>query len=366
MHEKIKYLILMLAILFQSCQEVYVHDSLDTGKRIPVVEGLISNNPGPHKIRLYYARPYDQANYDPISGASVYVTDETGAFYRFDETYKGLYVCPLNRLIGNPGSSYTLHIELSDEMIFLSEEQVMPDILNIERIYQKTETMEYQMRTYNNDIVTKQKVGNSIYIVIDDDIPEKRYFRITSKYSVHVYGLSTSTNIKWIETAPGDSSEFMIVADTLFDCIFVYHNNDIPVPGIIDPGAGQSESERTRLSNFIPFDFNVSGDFDTILERSVTTHLYSITRDVFDYYNSVAEQLNAPSRLFDPVPTQLKGNMYCSTDPDQEILGLFEVSSYTMDQEAWLDPGFFCIDTILIDTFLIDTTIFDNFRTIKK
>lgn len=366
MHEKFKYNIFIVVVVLYACQEIYVHDSLDTSENIPVIEGLIRNDQGPHTIRLYYARPFDEANYDPISGALVYVTDEAGTSYFFEETFTGTYVCPSERLIGSPGSRYTLHAEFSDGTIIQSEEQLMPDILNFERIYEKTETREFQIRTIDNDFITKTKVGTATYIVIDNDIPEKRYFRITSKYSVRVYSLSTNIKYKWIETEPGDSAEFMIVSDTLFDCIFIYNNNAIPVPGIIDPGAEQSENERTRISSFIPFDFAVTGDYDTTLERGVTTHLYSITREVYDYYNSVAEQLNAPSRLFDPIPTQLKGNLYCLSDPDQEILGLFEVSSYSMRQDAWLDQGYWCIDTILVDTFLIDTTFLDIFRTIKK
>lgn len=361
-----KYLIFVLVILLQSCQEIYIHDSLDTSMNIPVIEGLIGNDPGPHTIRLYYARPFDESDYDPITGALIYVTDEAGTSYIFDEKFDGTYICPSDRLIGNPGSTYTLHAELSDGTIILSEEQLMPDTLNFEKIYQKTETKEFQVRTSDNDLITKMKVGTATYVVIDGNVPEKRYFRITSKYSVRVYSRSIAYNYKWIEIEPGDSAECMIVSDTLFDCIYIYKNNAIPVPGIIDPKADQSENERTRISSFIPFDFTVTGDYDTILERGVTTHLYSITREVYDYYNSVAEQLNAPSRLFDPIPTQLKGNLYCLTDPEREVLGLFETSSYSLRQDAWLDQGFWCIDTIIVDTFLLDTITLDTFRTIKK
>ena len=353
-------------MVLQSCQEIYVHDSLDTDKKIPVIEGMVRNDHGPHTIRLYYARPYDEPDYEPIKGAHLFVTDEGGISYIFEETFSGTYVCPANRLIGRPGSRYTLHIEFSDGTIIQSEEQIMSDTLSFEKMYQKTETREFLIRTYDNDFIPKSKVGTSTYVVIDDNIPEKRYYRITSKYSVRVYSLSSSFKTTWIETGPGDSAEFGIASDTLYDCIYVYNNNAVPIPGIIDPGAEQSESARTRLSSFIPFDFTVTGDYDTTLERGVTTHLYSISREVYDYYNSVAEQLNAPSRLFDPIPTQLNGNLNCLNDPELEVLGLFEVSSYTVDQKAWLDQGYWCIDTILVDTFLLDTTFMGTFRTKKK
>ena len=40
-----------------------------------VVEGLITNSPGPQTIHLSSAIPFDSSGYVPESGAMVYVTD---------------------------------------------------------------------------------------------------------------------------------------------------------------------------------------------------------------------------------------------------------------------------------------------------
>jgi hypothetical protein len=343
---------LLLFLALQACQEVYVHDSLDSDKKIPVVEGLINNSLGPHAVHIYYARPYTEKVNQPISKANVFVTDDAGSSYTFEEAKAGTYLCPYEILEGKPGHFYTLHAELPDGTIIESDQQMMPDTIDIEDTYQKSEFQEYVNRTYDNDIIVKRRFGTSTYVLLGDNFPDKRFYRIVSKYSAHLYYSSINLSY-YYDVIDGDSVEFEVITDSIFDCVYTYSNNSITIPGIIDPAAEQSESARTRLSYFWPSDIQIADPKYQILEDGVTTQVYSISREVYDYYVSVADQLNAPSHLFDPVPTQLQGNLHCMSNPDQEILGLFEVSAYSLRQAAWLYEDHDCIDIVIADTFRI-------------
>lgn len=58
------------------------------------------------------------------------------------------------------------------------------------------------------------------------------------------------------------------------------------------------------------------------------------------------EQLNAKSRLYDQLPTQLTGNMHCLNDSSQVVLGFFEVSSYTLSKTKYFPYKMGCNDSI--------------------
>ena len=56
---------------------------------------------------------------------------------------------------------------------------------------------------------------------------------------------------------------------------------------------------------------------------------YTINEDTYNFYEEANSQLAASGKLFDPITTQLYGNMECTSDPSRIVLGLFEVSSVT-------------------------------------
>ena len=66
---------------------------------------------------------------------------------------------------------------------------------------------------------------------------------------------------------------------------------------------------------------------NTFVEWIIPATLYSTTKTVHQYYSDVEEQLSAPSRIYDPIPQQIVGNLTCTNDPSKAVLGLFEATS---------------------------------------
>lgn len=56
-------------------------------------------------------------------------------------------------------------------------------------------------------------------------------------------------------------------------------------------------------------------------------HQYAISRESYEFYSELNGQLSAEGKLFDPLYTQVRGNLRCISDPGREILGNFEISS---------------------------------------
>jgi hypothetical protein len=123
---KYAYLLKVFLSIFISCSKIF-EPKTDAGQNAIVVEGLISNLPGPYTVRLSIALPYSVNNgkYPPISGAKVIISDDSGNTFNLPEslTTPGAYVSDSTVFTGQTGISYTLHIETTEGDIFESSPQ---------------------------------------------------------------------------------------------------------------------------------------------------------------------------------------------------------------------------------------------------
>lgn len=87
--------------------------------------------------------------------------------------------------------------------------------------------------------------------------------------------------------------------------------------------------------------------FRDIYYFGFTVKKYKINRDVHQYYKSINDQLGAKNRIFDPISFQVFGNMMCINDPEQPVLGAFEVASVS-------------IRTYSFSNFFLDNTVVYN------
>ena len=74
MNNKLLAILLMFLMLFQACHEELVLESI-SNKKLIVVEGFITNNPGPYKVKISYSSQTDKPEYIPISDCIVTLFD---------------------------------------------------------------------------------------------------------------------------------------------------------------------------------------------------------------------------------------------------------------------------------------------------
>jgi hypothetical protein len=78
-----------------------------------VVEGLITDQPGPNTVKLSKSLPLGtMSSAIPLGGCSVQISDDLGNYYNLYETGYGIYTTDSASFQGVIGRSYTLHIGL--------------------------------------------------------------------------------------------------------------------------------------------------------------------------------------------------------------------------------------------------------------
>ena len=115
------FLIIMLAMVFSRCTEIY-NPVINSNAEALIVEGLITNEAGPFTIKLTKAVPFpfDSVSISrDVTGAKVTVTDKYTSTTTFSDVGRGNYVLPAS-FKSKIGNSYKLHVETTDGNIYES------------------------------------------------------------------------------------------------------------------------------------------------------------------------------------------------------------------------------------------------------
>jgi hypothetical protein len=108
--KKIPYLVLLLCGMY-SCQEVVTINLSSIPAKV-VVDGSITNRPGPYVIRLSTSTNYFNASsFNALSGARVAISDNAGHADTLTETAPGNYIT--HTISGTTGRTYYLYINAS-------------------------------------------------------------------------------------------------------------------------------------------------------------------------------------------------------------------------------------------------------------
>jgi hypothetical protein len=102
------FLLVLILHIFSGCQKV-INVELNNAAAQIVIEGIITNKPGPYIVSISKSGSYfNQPVLPPVSGAEVIITDDTGIIDTLSEAQPGIYFTSVTQ--GIPGRTYTLKV----------------------------------------------------------------------------------------------------------------------------------------------------------------------------------------------------------------------------------------------------------------
>ncbi len=307
--------LLSLALLFfVGCQEEYITD-IDQMDRVLVVDGLLTNTPGPHKVSLTLAGRFQDDYFpSPVLGARVSISDQTGAKVSLYETGNGDYLTPQN-FYGKPGNTYVLEVEIPDGLLagnsYRSAPQTIMPPVNIDSVYGVYgQEVFYKYSNVTGRIFQTKAEGAHVYLKTSPDHEQPANFRFVSVMYVQY---------------------FIPISDVTVDfCWLKMAVNDYLRTEIGRYAHLEGSIERMGFSPFystnIPYlGFPQNPYYEKA--RAFINKLYTLNDDSYAFHKNKSEQLTNEGRFFDPIASQLPGNMRCLNDSNVKVLGLFEASS---------------------------------------
>lgn len=303
---KIGVFILLIGLLYfplNSCIDEYWPDIGTKYEQLLVVDGMISNQPGPYTIQLALSSNVNKPEFKPLSGYEVIIADDLNNEEILSETEKGVYQTSPDGMQGIVGRSYKLIINTPDDNRYESEYELLRKPIEIDKIYQEIEfhtvgSYDHNLSGFQFYIDTKKAENDTNYILwrMEDTYQYNANYR--AKYVFDNFEMNTFT--------PSDS---------LYTCwktrkkkeIITANTEDLIEPVLLKMPLHYVTTETRELS----------------IRYSLLVNQYTLGYTAYDFWNRLTELQNNVSWLYAKQPYQIQGNIKNISNYDEPVLGYF-------------------------------------------
>ncbi|MFN8254520.1 MAG: DUF4249 domain-containing protein [Bacteroidales bacterium] len=313
---------LFILFNFISCQELYDANLDNSRENFLVVEGRITNNPIENKIRLTRAIGFNENEqyygYTAVTNAIVTISDNLGNTINLFETGNGYYSAEF--FSGTAGITYTLKIITSDGEVYESVPEKMEPAADSVKINAELASIEIIDPSILDETRFIKKYGVNIIVDVKSNHQDATFY----KFETRVITEKIHAEFR--------SGRCAICPQVNVHCTYLSKLEDLPTIQKALVSNGTSQVKHLNLGFLEEGIYNPDladeikdppRNYGWILSCKVST----LSEKEFIFYSKLREQLAADNKIFDPLPTQLKSNIKCTSDPTKTVLGYFSVSS---------------------------------------
>jgi hypothetical protein len=345
---------LLLFLVSDGCVDELDVPVLNETPRL-VVDGSISDQQGPHTVKLFLSSSLDRDLDKPVyvSGASVRIKDDLGNTEELTEKAAGIYETA-DDTRGVIGRKYQVLITTADDKQYESDLTTLTPAGEIETI-----DFVFRENAINPDDLINRKDAFSILLDArgTTGAPNLFRWRWTGTYLIKTFPeLRTRAeggpngNIYIPDPLPCSGYIYdggLVRVDTCSccDCWVTKYSDDVTL--------SNNEYVVGNKFNRVPV-AQIPIDNDVFYEKyHLEIEQISIPEDVYKFWKLVNIQEESSGNIFQPNVVKIQGNIRCVSDPDEEVFGIFAVSAITKksisirrsDIPKWLPP----IDTVTYD-----------------
>jgi len=304
-------------IVLNGCISAYNLEH-DTNEALLVVDGKITQENSPHELILRRSNATGSTEFNVIRGARVTLFDVAGNSEDYYEEGDGKYILYGTELARIPGISYYIEIILPDERIYRSKPQKMPEVIQPDTLYFSMEEIE-ELSDLQNTMI-KQYLNFYINTPLTvGDQPSYILWRMDHAYS---FAELFCHPLKPPATC-------YITRKLTNDEIKLFSSEDI---------------SGNELEDFLVGSIRLFPSWEFFEKHFFNVAQHAITPEAFEYWETVKMVAQSTGSIFDTPPGPINGNVYNIEDPNERVLGFFEVSAvdtirtYTFAHE--LEPLF--------------------------
>lgn len=267
-----------------------------------VVDGLITDQPGPYQVRITYSAPYN--NTEAFAGspaqASVYIKSDSGEEELLKYTSNGFFTTQATGIQGIVGRQYWLTIVLPNGTTYESIPELLQAAPEIDTVY--TEYQELNAGFLRG----KFKVFLDTY----DPAESANYYRwswthyITEEICGYTYEFQSPFLIK----IPWGCCEPCWTKSKCVGCINIGSDKFI-------------NGRKLAGQHLVDVPYNSLDPYYLLIEQQ------SLTKSAYEYWWKIRSQVSNSGGAFDTPPIAIKGNLKNHNDPNEPVLGYFGASS---------------------------------------
>lgn len=292
------FLFLLLLSLF-SCITPY-DPSIEFAIPKLVVEGQITDDPGPYQVRVTYSAAFN--NDESIFGrypenAEVFISDSEGNMEQLSYQGAGKYLTNRNGMRGTAGRFYTLRIVLQEGQVYESLPELLSPVPPIDTLYKEYRRLDEGFLRGEFDILIDST---------DPPGPNNYYKWEFTHYSKEAYCRYGLVRKEFRDVYP--CCQDCWHTDTCYGCINI--SNDHLING---------NTITRRHITTIPY--------DTKEPYFLLVKQISLSENMYNFWKAAKQIIHNSGGVFDKPPITVRGNIFNKADSGEQVLGYFAASS---------------------------------------
>jgi hypothetical protein len=303
------FFLLLTCFIINGCTEPYILET-NTYEEALVIEATITNESKRQEITLTKTAKLEDKEIKVESGADVYITDNTGNRYDFEEE-AGKYVST-TEFQAIPEREYKLSINTSDGRSFESSIEKLAPINPIQDLKVFIETKEDSIR------------GVAIHVYNNDPTDNAKYYRYKFEESYKIVSPNwTSLKANVIPGPTPESDPSIQLSPNPINtrvCYGAKNSTDIILT---------STTELNEKQVDFPVRFISDQDYIISHRYSILVYQYVENLAAYTYYKTLKKISDSGTLLSPLQPGFLYGNIKSTTNPNDKVIGYFDVSSVT-------------------------------------
>ena len=278
-----------------NCRRPYEPPELKATNHFLVVDGVINATPdGTTTITLSRTRSFaDTVRNIPEQGALVFVESKSGTVYGLPEKGRGVYI--LEHMNLDAANEYRLKITTASQSTYLS------DFVPVK----KSPPIDSLTWEYRDDV--------NIFAYTHDPQNQARYYRwdYTEDWQYH----------SKYETVWGVKDHLIYYRDTdqVYNCWQTAASDNIALGTSVQ--LSQDIIDHAPVARIPKFSEKLG------VRYSILVRQYALSEGAYQYWKILEKNSQQVGSLFDPQPSQLKGNIHAVADPDEPVLGYVTAST---------------------------------------
>jgi hypothetical protein len=292
-----KLLFFVVLLSLAGCKDKFDIPLRETDKSLLVVEGTLRVGQDATVITLSKTVNVNEAvKFKPVLRAHLTVEDKNWGSVVLNETGNGTYSFFNLGLV--PGNEYRLRIRTTDNKEYLSGYVVAKTTPAIDSISWKKENGD--LFIYAN---THDNTNNTKYYKWDFD----ETWEINSFYAASYQYVGGST--------------------VIYSPLYHYRCWKYDKSTVINVGSSAHLSSDI-ISEFPLLKIN-AGSEKISVRYSILVRQESLTKKAYEYLLLMKKNTESVGSIFDPLPSDLKGNIQCTSNPEEGVIGYLTASSLT-------------------------------------
>ena len=306
-----KLLVFIFGVLLFSCEEPFMPDiEIEGYTNMLVVEGIITNETGPFRVRLSSTVPLDTTiSTLPVYGAFVEIYDDRGNSYILQGKDDGWYQTESLNMKAELGVNYTLSIVTQTGVQYESSSVEMSEGPEIEKLHFKQ-----SMHTNFNAVPPKDEAWLDILIDAKGETGETSFVKWEFE---ETWETNIPNEVEVADAVGNITNDVAQPNNEMRNCWMSGNSNTIKI----------GSTRLLEVNEIInsPLKRIGPGGNQLDIKYSILVKQYSMNKEIYEFWSTLKEYNESLGSMFDKTPSSIYGNITCCNN-NKKSLGYFMVS----------------------------------------